>query len=171
METLIKTILDWIFHVAPAFLIRWYWTEDRLQRRVIIDVRPRGDAREFRGGEQPEVQIFLRVWNMAPFFIEVDRLKVDIWCSGCGEVCQPLQDIQKRKVPPAGFADILMRGGQGVNIETLLERAGTWPTANINIHAEIVSSVRNFSIQSSNQGFVRPSITSISNELRQKLFK
>ena len=170
MEALWKTMLDWLFHVAPAFLIRWYWTEDRLRSRIIIDVRPRGDALEFRGGEQPKVAIYLRVWNMAPFTIEIDRLQVSIWGSGYGEVCQPLQYSQRTKVPPTGVADVFVRGGEGIDLEKRLSHASPWPTAEIQIRAEVNARIRNFTVQYDGRDYVRPRIDGVSDKLRQKLY-
>ncbi len=171
MEALWKTVLDWVFHILPAFLIRWYWTEERLRSKIILDIRPRGDALDFRGGERSEIAVYIRVWNMAPFQVEVDRLEVAVSGSGLGEVCQPLRYIQKTTVPPAAFADIFVRGGEGVDLEKRLANANAWPTADITIRAEVVSRVRTYLAQTSDGGFVRPMITGISNELRQKLFR
>lgn len=169
MEVLFKTILDWIFHIAPAFLIRWYWTESRLNGRVIIDVRPRGDTLEFNGGEPSGVSVYLRVWNMAPFMVEIDRITVTIWCNG--EVCQPLQHIEKVPVGPFSIANIYVRGGQGIDLEKKFSFLEQIPEATISIRADVNSAVRNFKIQNDDRGYLRPSMVNVSNEMRQKLRK
>jgi hypothetical protein len=166
METLWKTIVDWLWHIAPAFLIRLYWTESRLGSRIFIDVKPRGDVLTFNGGEPSEVTVYLRVWNMLPFTVEVNCIRVTVWCSG--EVCQPLQHDEKVPIKPFGVVDIYVRGGQGINLEKKFSSLQEIPEATVTIRADVNCAVRNFKIDNNDRAFLRASMVNVSNELRQK---
>ena len=66
----------------PGWLLREYFTPDRMSTLLRLDVRPRGDQLVLYGGDVPHVRLCFRVENRAPFAVELDRLKIEVYAPG-----------------------------------------------------------------------------------------
>ncbi len=167
MKILIATICRWILTVAPAILVRWYWTESRLRRYVSIDVRPRGRPLELSGGDPSSVDLYLRLWNALPYALEIEHAEASVRCNG--ELCQPLTISRRIKVPPISAVDVRLRGGQGIDFGKRFERLERIPPATLLIHAELKCSMRRFTINNDSIGFVPITMINVSKELTGKI--
>lgn len=76
----------WLSHLpklayyAPGFLLRLYYTKERLAKRIRMTVRGEGEGAYFFAAKPGNVRIWLSVTNFLPFEVEVDRVLVRIFC-------------------------------------------------------------------------------------------
>ncbi len=83
-------LLGWL----PGVLVRRIFNSDRMSKLIRFDVQPRGDQLAFHGGEGSHMRVYLQLENGAPFAVEIDRLKVEVYAFGrLGELwhLEPLQ--------------------------------------------------------------------------------
>ncbi len=104
-------------HVFPV-AIRWYYTQEKLADRVKIRVCEDRDGLEYWNGELPQAQAWIRVTNLTPFPIVIDRLYGSFWY---GTQLAHYSVLKQHKVPASGEKDIYIEApltsGQAAYIE------------------------------------------------------
>ncbi len=76
----------WLSHLprlayyAPGYLLRWYYSKERLAQKIRVTVRGEGEGVNFFAARPGNVRIWLSVTNFLPFEVEVDRAIVRIFC-------------------------------------------------------------------------------------------
>jgi hypothetical protein len=60
-------------HVLPV-AIRWYYTPEKLADRVKVRVCEDRDGLSYWGGELPQARAWVRVTNLTPFPLLIDRI-------------------------------------------------------------------------------------------------
>ena len=71
-----------IVRKIPAFLVRWYFTRERLAQLIYVDLYPRNESARINLGAAPSVNLHIQVINLSPFTIELDRATFRLWCGG-----------------------------------------------------------------------------------------
>jgi len=67
-------LLEWILSKLPAWLSRWYWTEEKLSRNVKFDLRPRTSPIEIWFSDGGKLEIILKIENRNSIPIVIDRI-------------------------------------------------------------------------------------------------
>ena len=146
-------MISWL----PGAVLRWVFNSTRMASLVEIDVRPRGSALTFDCGDAPLVDLWLTVRNGTPFVVTLDRLRVDLWCSGrrLGELW-----FLERIAVPAGTKgrDLLVRGLAGVRYDRLLEKD---PRGSIQVRAYFESKVGRFELNTRQLEGIRPELVNV----------
>src|SRR5690606_24743884 len=106
---LVRVAMQGVSHL-PGWMLRWYYTENRLRRLMDIDVRPRGGQLDFHLGELPNVEMNLRLCNFAPLSLTLKQVTIEIW----GMAGQPLvlKWSERSKIEAQSFQDIYVRDMQ-----------------------------------------------------------
>ena len=71
------------------------YDEEKLTSKIKIRVRSEGDGIVINCGEMPYVHIWLRITNLSPIDIEIDRIFGEIYC---GSKLANFQDLNRREV-------------------------------------------------------------------------
>ncbi|MES1983220.1 MAG: hypothetical protein V4443_12205 [Pseudomonadota bacterium] len=66
----------------PGFLLKRYFTQERLAQLIYVDVRPRHDSAEVHLGQTAYFNLYLQVINLSPFSVELDRASFRFWFGG-----------------------------------------------------------------------------------------
>ena len=73
---------SWFTKYIPGYFLSRYYTEERMQSLISIDVPPRGGHIIFDFDEPETTEVRLRIYNFSPFLITIDYIKVEIWGIG-----------------------------------------------------------------------------------------
>lgn len=65
----------------PGAVQRWYWNSQRLADAIDVEIPGRGDPIYFNQRSQ-RARIRLRLTNLAPFPVVLDRARLEIWSNG-----------------------------------------------------------------------------------------
>ena len=112
---LASKILRWL----PNFMLRRYYTEQRLADLIYFDFMPRSESALVNLGQAPSVRLNLQVINLSPFEVELDRANLK-FCIGGASVSMAILNRQKIKAVeltslfleeslPDGHADVVAR--------------------------------------------------------------
>ena len=72
-----------IYNVLPDFILKRRFSEERLNRFLNVDLRPRDESAKLNLGELPTCQIWVSVVNHSPFNIEIESIKGEFNYNGC----------------------------------------------------------------------------------------
>lgn len=82
-----KTVFVKIVNILPKAFIRWYWTDERLAEKIVIDLRPRNDPIEI-WLDQPRFTAWLQTTNLSLFDVTLDRLELKLMLQqGSAKAC------------------------------------------------------------------------------------
>lgn len=83
MEAFSTTTTIWkLFAWLPSFLLKWFFSKERLANQFILDIQPRHTGVRIDLGEISDFDIYFRIVNTSPFTIELDRMEIDLFCAG-----------------------------------------------------------------------------------------
>jgi len=71
-------LLRWL----PGFLLRRYFTPEKLAELIYVDVRPRHDSAVVDLGQSASFTLYLQAINLSPFYVELDRASFRFWFGG-----------------------------------------------------------------------------------------
>jgi hypothetical protein len=71
-------LLRWL----PSFLLRQYFTKERLAQLIYVDLRPRNDSAVIDLGDTASFSLYLLAINLSPFSVELDRASFRFWLGG-----------------------------------------------------------------------------------------
>lgn len=160
MIEIIGEILGWLVSKLPGFTIRLFYRPDRLRSRIEIDLRPRGESLTFDRGEAPYVSLWLTIRNGTPFPIDLDRMRVDLWCQGyrLGD----LFFLDRTTIPKGASKDILIRGLSGARYgESLAEKNGRC-VCSVHVRAEFESKVGRVIYETRQLEGIKPTLSNVS---------
>ena len=66
----------------PGYLVRWYYTREKLAKLIYVDVRPRHDSVVVNLGQAASFTLYLQAINLSPFAVELDRANFRFWFGG-----------------------------------------------------------------------------------------
>jgi hypothetical protein len=69
----ISGLLKLAFKWLPSWMLRWYYSKDKLSKLVYVDIQPRGQSTVVDLGPCASVRMWLQLINLSPFPIELDR--------------------------------------------------------------------------------------------------
>jgi hypothetical protein len=98
-STAAKLLLGWL----PAFLLRWYYTTDRLSRLVYVDLQPRNQSVYLNLAPAAEFRIAMQVINLSPFTIEIDRARIEL---SCGTSPLEATNVERRRIEAGEIAAV-----------------------------------------------------------------
>lgn len=78
----IQGFLRGILRKLPGFLLRWYYTPQKLAGLIYVDMRPRHDSATVDLGQAASFSLWLQAINLSPFPVELDRASFRFWCGG-----------------------------------------------------------------------------------------
>lgn len=104
-----------ILRRLPAFLLRWYFSQEKLAKLIYVDIQPRHDSAVVDLGQGASFRLWLQAINLSPFTVELDRASFIFWYGGAtlnasilnkksiapGEITT----LYLNEVIPDGFAD------------------------------------------------------------------
>ena len=76
--TVIWRFLKWL----PGFCLRRIFTKERLADLILVDVSPRYDYCTVNLGNSASFDLWVRIINLSPFDVELDRAELKFWCGG-----------------------------------------------------------------------------------------
>lgn len=101
----------------PAFLLRWYFTAERLEGLIYVDVVPRHDAVTLNLAAPGTAGVYIQIINLAPVAVQLEQAEFRLTCGSVtakftvlrkqwikvGEIAtvhfeQTLQDSQARSI-------------------------------------------------------------------------
>lgn len=81
MEIVTGMIMRALSHVVPSVL-RWYYTEQRLAKRIRITVSGEHEGLVVNCANIPDARVWFEVTNQSPFPIEIRALSADLMWGG-----------------------------------------------------------------------------------------
>lgn len=103
-----ELLLDFLFKLAAytaPFVVRRFYSAQKLSEQIKIRVRGEGQGIVFSCGELPSVRIWLRITNLSPVDVEFDRIFGRVkHISQLGE----FQDLEHRQVPTSSELEVFI---------------------------------------------------------------
>ena len=81
MDLLIEKIVRALSHIIPSAL-RWYYTEQRLAKRMRITVSGENEGLVVNCADIPDARVWFEVTNQTPFPVEIRALSADLMWGG-----------------------------------------------------------------------------------------
>lgn len=134
-------MLKFVSKVCPI-LIRWHYTEARLEPLIKLDISSSGGGVQYYYQSQ-EGTCYLTVANLSPFDFTIDRMEVVIATEG-GELT--FSGIFPQVIKATATQSIFIRDRSPVLLETA-QRAKASKRARLDITAYVTSSIRCFTIR------------------------
>lgn len=92
-------LLSFVLPYIPSFLIRWYWTEERIAKRIKLAICDDRRGVYFNGAVIPSAEVYLRLTNLSAFHVTVETIWADLVVNG-GRVAN-LASRQRRTLAPS----------------------------------------------------------------------
>jgi hypothetical protein len=140
--TTFPTILKYISKVW-ALPLRFYYTKERLDPYLILDVPSSGDPVDYYYTSQ-EANCGLNAYNLSPFDYTIDRIKVDVVLDGGG--CFSCTNTTPYLVQGSSHHRIFVRSKCPMTPD-VANRSKESKRATVNIEASIITSIRTFTIR------------------------
>jgi hypothetical protein len=96
-------LLRWL----PGFLLRRYFTRERLAQLIYVDVRPRHDSAVVDLGQTASFTLYLQTINLSPFSVELDRASFRFWFGGA---TLDASILKKQIISPGEIATLYLSG-------------------------------------------------------------
>ncbi|NMF98783.1 hypothetical protein GPA27_15475 [Aromatoleum toluolicum] len=96
-----------LFRWLPGFLLRQYFTQEKLAQLIYLDLRPRHNSATVDLGESASFSLYLLAINLSPFSVELDRAGFRCWIGGA-----PLDAaiLKKQLISPGEIACLYISG-------------------------------------------------------------
>ena len=94
---LAKLLLNWL----PSFVLRWYYSPERLARLIYIDLQPRQQSAYLNLASAADFRIVMQVINLSPFPVEIDRATIRLTC---GTMPLEASNLERRKLEAGEIA-------------------------------------------------------------------
>jgi len=111
-------ILRWL----PGFLLRWYFTPEKLAQLIYIDMRPRHDSAVMDLGQSASFRLCLQAINLSPFPVELDRANFRFWCVGA---TMNASILKKKAIAPGEIVELYIeeaiQDGHANHMATLIK--------------------------------------------------
>jgi len=104
---ILSSLAQWVLSFLPAFMLRWYWTEQRLAVRIKTTISSEGQGIWVDAGEIPNFHAWLEVTNFSPFQVEVERLHGELYYGT--RICSYIW-LERIEVPTASEKRIRIEG-------------------------------------------------------------
>jgi hypothetical protein len=91
----------------PGFLLRWYFTQEKLAQFIYIDLRPRHNSAVVDLGESASFSLYLMAINLSPFPVELDRASFRFWL---GASTMDTSILKKQVIAPGEIASLYISG-------------------------------------------------------------
>lgn len=147
-------LMTWL----PAFILRRFFSKQTLAERTRIDVRPRNNPVQIRGGEIPEATIWLQISNKGYFPIELDRLTVELWLAG---VTAQFYSLDRVIIEAGAEQEVYLRGPLAIGHIKHLAHNRNNSNTSISVRAEFNSKIHNFSVITGQLSGINPDLSSI----------
>lgn len=99
VASILRVVLGWV----PSFLLRWYYSPDRLARLIHVDLKPREDSALLNLAPASWVRVAMQVINLSPFPVELDRASLQI---DCGGTRLGATNVERKRIKPGEIAVI-----------------------------------------------------------------
>lgn len=99
---LLKSLLSWL----PGFLLRWYYTPERLAKLVYVDLMPRQDSAFLNLGPAANFQIIMQVINLCPFPVVLERSVIRL---NCGTSLLEATNVERHSFKPGEVGAVMFR--------------------------------------------------------------
>lgn len=96
-------LLRWL----PSFLLRRYFTKEKLAQLIYVDLRPRHHSAVVDLGESASFSLYLMVINLSPFPVELDR--AHFWFL-LGVSRMDASILKKQVIAPGEIASLYIEG-------------------------------------------------------------
>lgn len=89
----------------PSFMLRWYFTKERLAEFVYLDLYPRNESAVVNLGSDASFRLHLQLINLSPFRLELDRANFRF---SCGSVVLKAAVLERRSFAAGEIASIFL---------------------------------------------------------------
>lgn len=96
-------LLRWL----PGFLLRRYFTQEKLAQLIYVDLRPRHHSAVVDLGESASFSLCLMAINLSPFPIELDRAGFRLWLGGS---TMDASILKKQVIAPGEITSLYISG-------------------------------------------------------------
>lgn len=96
-------LLRWL----PGFLLRRYFTQEKLAQLIYVDLRPRNNSAVVDLGESASFSLYLMAINLSPFPVELDRAGFRFWLGGS---TMEASILKKQVIAPGEIASLYISG-------------------------------------------------------------
>lgn len=96
-------LLRWL----PGFLLRWYFTQEKLAQLIYVDLRPRHSSAVVDLGESTSFSLYLMAINLSPFPVELDRASFRFWLGGS---TMDASILKKQVIAPGEIVSLYISG-------------------------------------------------------------
>ncbi|MDK9690524.1 MULTISPECIES: hypothetical protein [Azospira] len=96
-------LLRWL----PGFLLRRYFTKEKLSQLIYVDLRPRHSSVVVDLGESASFSLWLMAINLSPFPVELDRAGFRFWLGGS---TIDASILKKQVIAPGEVASLYISG-------------------------------------------------------------
>lgn len=136
---------------VPGWMFRWYYTQQRLNSIIRIDVRPRGDQLSFWVDRNPHATLYLQIVNHSPFNLTLEHLKAEVWCDGR---LGTMKYTERKAIGRNATAEVFVEDMQGYDFKSAFEHQGRirQPTLNITAQFRFGTHIHRFLSRASGAG-------------------
>lgn len=137
----------------PGFFLRRFFSIQWLASHTYVDVRARHDPVSIRGGELPEIQLWVVVSNNGHFDIELDRLSAEFIF---GRVITQLFYLRRTKLKPTEKRELFLRGKLADSEINHISKHKEHPSISLELRADFNSKIHNFPVSTGQLAGIRP---------------
>jgi hypothetical protein len=101
-SSLLKSIFSWL----PGFLLRWYYTPQKLAQLIYIDLVPRNDSAFLNLGPAASFQVVMQVINLSPLPVVLERSVIRL---SCGSAPLEATNIERQTFAPGQIGTVFYR--------------------------------------------------------------
>ena len=98
-SSVIKFLLGWL----PPFVLRWYYTPERLSQLIYVDLMPRQESAYLNLAPAADFRVAMQVINLSPFLVELDRAVIHV---NCGTSPLEATNLERRKIQAGEVASV-----------------------------------------------------------------
>ena len=142
----------------PGFFLRRFFSKQWLATHTRIDVRPRHYPVSVRGGELPEVNLWLIVANHGHFDIELDRLSGEFIF---GSAITRFHYLKRTELKPNVEVEIFIRASLTADQVAHISRNKERPFIALQLQAEFNSKIHNFSVDTGQLTGIQPDFLNV----------
>lgn len=146
-------LLRWL----PGFLLRRYFTGERLAQLIYVDVRPRHESAAVDLGQTASFRLNLQIINLSPFSVELDRANFRFWVGG---VTLDASILKKQIIAPGEIATLYLSGAIPDGHANQIARHTDNPAA-LDGNIEFNCTVRSFAKTVGNLDGINPKIYNV----------
>jgi len=142
----------------PKVILRRIFPPAKLADLVLVDIRPRHGPVSVNLGDPASFRVWLKVTNLSPFDVELDRASLKLWCGGVVASSTAQDRVPMRS---GQSAELLFQGALSDGDVRQMIRNNDVQHAAIEVSAEFNCSLHNFPKRTGHLDGITPEVLNL----------